>query len=136
MRKLTAWRSGLARLNQRHHPHRLLSVWRGANAPAGAVTDDQPGRAHRLADRIIISNGIDLAVALQVESVPKLTSQVVAKVRGAPAVAAFVSNAENLYQCVYNQPGLTRLLFESVPLLQTLSDDLQLELERMRSSVS
>ncbi|MBX2882786.1 MAG: EscU/YscU/HrcU family type III secretion system export apparatus switch protein [Granulosicoccus sp.] len=82
-------------------------------------------------DRIVVSNGSDLAVALKLPSSTDSRPLIIAKVQGAKAVELFLENAERLYQRVYDQPTLTRVMYDTVPLLQSVSDEMQSELCRI-----
>lgn len=82
-------------------------------------------------DRIVVSNGRDLAVALRLPNTAVAKPLVIAKVQGAAAVELFLMNAERLYQRVYDHPSLTRVMYDTVPLLQRVTDDVQGEIQRL-----
>ncbi len=115
----------------------MLNRWRGKlHRPAPAKGDAGHGAKSQdldSEDRIVVSNGTDLAVALRLPASTTIKPLVIAKVQGAAAVELFLMNAERLYHRVYDHPTLTRVMYDTVPLLQRVTDDVQCEIQRLNT---
>lgn len=97
----------------------------------GVADHNMEPSAEEHEDRIVVSNGVDLAVALRLPASTAIKPLVIAKVQGAAAVELFLMNAERLYQRVYDHPKLTRVMYDSIPLLQRVTDDVEGEIHRL-----